>query len=72
MSEQKAWRSCLVHELNHMLCSPHALLPEPHDPRNTSVPTVNQLPTLDADREKCSQPGSEGKTNMQIITTRGP
>lgn len=43
VSEQKAWSSCLAHELDHMLCSPHALLPKPHDLQNTSVPTVKQL-----------------------------
>lgn len=34
----------MTHEPDHMLCSPHALLPGPHDPQNTSVPTVTQLP----------------------------
>jgi len=43
VSEQKAWRSCLAHEQGHMLCTPYALLCKPHDPQNTSVPTVNQL-----------------------------
>lgn len=43
VSEQKAWRSCLAHEQGHMLCIPYALLCKPHDPQNTSVPTVNQL-----------------------------
>lgn len=43
VSEQKAWRSCLAHEQDHMLCTPYALLCKPHDPQNTLVPTVNQL-----------------------------
>lgn len=43
VSEQKAWRSCLAHEQGHMLCTPYALLCKPHDPQNTSLPTVNQL-----------------------------
>lgn len=33
----------MAHEQGHMLCTPYALLCKPHDPQNTSVPTVNQL-----------------------------